>query len=287
MRASAFVSRETVRVLLMVFGMLGLALLLAGLMLRFSVPGPLVLVEETFGVQLRITPTSAAVIIVALISGEIFLVFSLRGPHRRIESVVVVAFAVFSGTLALMLGRRLFLTYFPEAFAALTMLLAVSVFAGVYVMFLILIGECSERVKNAVLLVFSATGGVFFGTAFPSPVILLMLSVLIIVDLLLTHGRRTMPLRQREFEPAKTALTAGIWSIGLGDLLAYSLLMAHVFVSLGVFVLLVSLGLLLVGIVLTMRWAVKSSSPLVPGLVGTVGLGMIPLAISVLLFPPL
>lgn len=227
------------------------------------------------------TPAGSLVLIGALLAGEVFLVFLLAGARRRVEAVVVVAFAALTGSLALALGRNLFLALFPDAFAGLTAMMAIGVFAGVFVMFLILIGECSEQAKNTVMLVFSAMGGAVIGASFPSSTLLFVIAALVAADVILTWARHSTTMLESP-TPYMTGLTTAAWTVGLGDLLTYALLMAHVFSQGGLLLLFPSLALLLLGALGTMRWARRSPSPLVPGLLAPVGLGVIPLGLTLL-----
>jgi hypothetical protein len=259
--------------------MVGLACLLAAAMVQFSATTARLGGSVAFA--LESTPTNSLVLIGALLAGEIFLVSVLSGAHRRVEAMVVVAFAALSGTLALALGRDLFLALFPDAFGGLSAILAIGVFGGMFVMFLILIGECSERAKNTVMLVFAAMGGAVIGASFPTATLLLVVTILVAADTILTQARRATAGLEARTLPM-TAFTTAAWTVGLGDLLAYAVLMAHVFTRGGVFLLLPSLALLLLGTLATMRWAGRSPFPVVPGLLAPMALAVIPLGITLL-----
>lgn len=271
MKRSSFGSRDDWKIVLLIAGVGACSSVVAQLLAIFSPGGTSLVIAETLGLRFYLAPTGAAVIVVALVSAELFLVLRIAVPKTRSSIVIVLVFAMLAGSTSLLVGRRLFLAYLPEAFPTMSLLLAVSVFAGFFLTFLTLIGAASNFAKNATLTVFSITTGALIASSFPTVPILIILVVLIVVDFLLAYSRRMQPEDDLAEDVSMAAVTTHKWMIGVGDLTTYSILLAHSLVAEGIYLFLLMLVVVLFGVLLTMRWAARSEVPYVPGLLLTAG----------------
>jgi len=280
MNCSFFGSRDDWKLVLLIAGVATCSSAVAQLVFTFSPEGTSFLIAEALGLRFYLAPTGAAVIVVALVSAELFLVLRIAVPKTKSSIIIVLVFAILAGTTSLLVGRRLFLAYLPEAFPTMSLLLALGVFAGFFLTFLTLIGVASNVAKNATLTIFSITTGALIASSFPTLPVLITLIVLVAVDFLLAYSRRTQAEEDLARDVAMTAVVTRKWMIGVGDLTTYAILMAHSLVAKGIYVFCLMLGTVVCGALLTMRWAARSNVPYVPGLLLTAGPAVVMLAVA-------
>jgi hypothetical protein len=217
---------------------------------------------DVLGAQINVSPASVSILIVASLAAEIFVVANMRKPSRRLETVVVVTFSSLTAAFAMLFGRYFLLALMNEAFPGLMLLLALAVFSGIYVLFLVLIDAASENAKNIAISFFSIATGAFISASFGTWIILLVLVSVVGVDiagnLAISPGY--------VFEPIRMSFTTDNWAIGLGDLLSYSIVAAHSYILGGPYLLAGTTFLILLASALTLRYMRRRSVIRVPGL---------------------
>lgn len=258
-------TKDDRKILSFLLGIMACASGIGAFILRFLPEGGGVVVWDFLGTRVHLSPASVALAIVAALVAEALTVLNMRKPSRQLETVVIVLFTTLTASLALLFGRYFLSSLMAEAFATLMLVLSIAVFAGVYILFLVLIDVPSERAKNLALGVFSVATGAFIATSFQTWVIIAVLIGVIAVDALgvIVIGRGS---RDGEYERTRTALTTRSWAVGLGELLTYSIITAHAYVLAGFLFSAVIAGLILVAAALTLRMMTMKSLQQVPGL---------------------
>lgn len=123
-----------------------------GAFIRYFLPeGGMVAVWDLLGTRIQLSPVSAAIVVIASLAAETFTILNIRKPSKKLEAVIIVLFTGVTATLALVFGRYFLSMLMVEAFSTLMLLLTIAVFAGVYVLFLVLIDVPTERAKNLLL----------------------------------------------------------------------------------------------------------------------------------------
>jgi len=280
MNRGFFGSRDDWKLVFLIVGVATFSSVVAQLVSTFSPEGTSFLIAEALGLRFYLAPTGAAVVVVALVSAELFLVLRIAVPKTRSSIIIVLVFVMLAGTTSLLVGRRLFLAYLPEAFPMMSLLLALGVFAGFFLTFLTLIGVASNLAKNGTLTIFSITTGALIASSFPTLPVLITLTVLIAADFLLAYSRRTQAEEDLARDVSMTAVVTRKWMIGVGDLTTYAILLAHSLVAKGIYLFCPMLVTVVCGVLLTMRWATRSNVPYVPGLLLTAGPSVAILAVA-------
>ena len=256
---------DAFKVLFFLFAIMASSVAAGAFILHFLPGGGLVVVWDLLGSRIHLNPSSVALLIVASLSAEIFTVINMRKPSRRLEAVVILLFTTLTAGFALLSGRYFLLALMQEAFPALMLLLSVAVFAGVYVLFLVLIDATSEPAKNLALAVFSVTTGAFIATSFQTWIIVAVLIAVVVIDIAGTLAI-SPSFAADQFEPTRTALTTPNWAIGLGDLLSYSIVATHAYLLGGFYLAGIVVILVIITAGLTLRFMRKRSLIRVPGL---------------------
>jgi len=277
-------TRDEFRVLLFLFAIMVSAIATGAFILHFVPQGGLVVVWDILGTRIHLNPPTVAVLIVASLAAEIFTVVNMRKPSRKLETAVILLFTALTASFALLFGRYFLSALMEEAFPALMLLLSVAVFAGVYVLFLVLIDEGSEPAKNIALALFSVTTGAFIATSFQAWIVIIVLTAVIGIDvvgaLILRPGSAATI-----FEPTRASLTTPDWAIGLGDLLSYSIVATHAYLLGSYYLSAVVVILVLFTAALTLRFMRTRSLVRVPGLPLTLTPSVMLVVIFRLLWP--
>jgi hypothetical protein len=237
-------------------------------------------VAQVLGAQLYLTPVATGVLISGMVASEMYLVSRLERVGRMAEAVVLMSVAMAAGFLTLAFAKGFVDTFFGASSGVAVMAtLSLGVFLSIFLTFLVLIGEYSETVKNALLTVFSSTMGAFFGLIFPTLQLLLLMVTMMGLDVVLTYGSsRTAS----SWRPSRLAFTTRDWGVGLGDLIVYTTVTGKALVAYGPLVFVASALLLMLGIsaavALVRRWNWSS----VPGVLWGGGFASLPMVACLL-----
>ncbi len=235
-----------------------------------------VFVTELLGTKLYLNAAGSGVLLLALVAGEVYLVFRMERTSTGAESAVLLSFALLSGLLTLIFTKSFADAYFPATGILLVFIVSSGVFISLYLTFLVLIGEYSEGMKNALLVIFSATIGAFFSLIIPTSSLLVILLIVVGVDTLLTYSRSK---ETSINEPMKLSFTTEDWGIGLGDMIVFCMVADGVMVSVGYWAYVLSLGLLFAGLSTAMRLGRSGRMKLLPGTL----LGAVPASLPIIL----
>lgn len=257
--------KDDLKVILFLGGIMSSAVAVGAFIIRFIPEGGMVVIWDLIGTHVTLSSSSVALLIVASLAAEIFTIANMRKPSRRLETAVILLFTALTATFALLFGRYFLLALTAEAFPGLMLLLSLAVFAGVYVLFLVLIDAVSERAKNAALALFSVTTGAFIATSFETWIIILVLVAVVGIDTFVGMVLRWKHPSQ-SFEPLRTSLTTPNWAIGLGDLLSYSIIATHAYVLGGSYLGGSAIALVLLAATITLSVMRRKALTRVPGL---------------------
>jgi hypothetical protein len=251
---------------IMALSMVAVSTLLSGLLaayMSFSQPGTsTVYITEVFGTKLYLSAVGTGVLLTGLIAGEVHIVSKMEKTKSISEGVVLFSFALLSGMLALIFTQTFAYSFFPIGGGLLVLVVAGGIFVSIYLTFLVLIGEYSERMKNVLLLIFSGTIGAFFSLLIPAPGMAFLLLIVVSIDVLMTYIRSRTAGSE---EPLKLSVTTRDWGVGMGDMIVFAMVTDKSLVSAGIDGYFLSFGILVAGMWGAMRLARSGAYKLVPG----------------------
>jgi len=236
-------------------------------------------VTEVFGTKLYLTAVGTGVLMTGLIAGEIYIVSKIGRTKTLSEGLVLLSFALLSGMLALIFTQTFAYSYFPVGGAFLVLLVSGAIFVSVYLTFLVVIGEYSERVKNILLLIFGATIGAFFSLLIPLEPLFFMLIVVVSIDVGVTYSKS----HGSEVEPTKLSVTTRELGVGMGDIIVFAMVTDKALIATGAPGYFVSIGLLALGFWGAVRLVNSRSGSMVPGTLLAALPASLPIALVLLL----
>lgn len=204
------------------------------------------------------------------------LFYGLR-RHGEQTARFVIAGITLAGTLSGLLLLKLWLDAYGTVPVTFYLLVAPTGYLGVYWSVRSYYGRISPR-KSGLLMVASTTLiGALIGTSFPLTFTILLLLALSFLDILVVETdlmRRTVG--QKTYDSLMTIVTLPLdkYAVGLGDFLAYSILVASSLRSIGLYGAGTTIALILAGALVTSRLA--RSRLRVPGLPIPIWLGLVP-----------
>jgi hypothetical protein len=197
--------------------------------------------------------------------------------HGEQAARVVVAGITLAGTLSGLLLLRLWLDAYGTIPVTFYLLVAPIGYLGVYWSVRNYYGRISPG-KSGLLMVASTTLlGALIGTSFPLMFTILLLLALSLLDILVVESdlvRKTVGQKTYDSIISMTTLPIEKYAVGLGDFLAYSILVASSLRALGLFGAGTTVALILAGALVTSRLA--RSRLRVPGLPIPLWLGLVP-----------
>jgi hypothetical protein len=218
------------------------------------------------------------VFFMALVSiSSLLIFFHLLKKNRELALKILVSTFILSGILSTLLFTKLIFASLSLDFSLLLMVMAFVTYIGAYFAYLVLVDALSDRKKNVLFVICSATLGSFIGVLVPPLPIIVISLVLSVADLILIK-KQTMEKMVGIFTYEK--LVTGIsfsnkdWSIGLGDLTCYSMVVSNTAVNFGVSVGGFSLFMILIGSFLSLILTIKIVR--IPGLLIPIILGLLP-----------
>ena len=223
------------------------------------------------------------IIFVSIIT--LLLFFRLFKKKKELAIKVLVATFILSGILSTLLFVKLIFNSFFAESPIILVIAAVVTYIGAYFAYLVLVEALSERKKNLLFIISSATLGSFVGVLMPVILIIEISLLLSVVDLVLIQRKsleRIFGESNYEKMVTEIAVSNKKWGIGIGDLTCYSLVVSNTLVNFGILPGLFSLCMILIGSFLSFIMTLRRGR--FPGLPITLILGLIPSIIMSLLF---
>lgn len=243
--------------------------------------GIIVLSGRTAGFSAGFSASGSDILTALIVSGVSIsaVLYGLKHHPKRLANILILTFTLIGTISGLILLHILFETsgIFPALF-----LLAVPLgYLGVRWSFLAYLGSLSRR-KTSVLLIGSSTLlGALIGASFPPLFTMVFLAGLAILDLIFVESdflAKLMGAPNYGSLAPITTLPMETSFVGIGDFLAYSMLVAMSLQILGVFGAVETIALILGGALVTFqitRLRSKAAGLLIP-----VGLGLIPVILA-------
>jgi hypothetical protein len=243
--------------------------------------------EETL-VSLQRSFTISTVVNLVIISVMsaigLFGLFKIKKIRNKTASKVLIAMFIEGGMLAILLfGKLLFISLNLES-PVFLVFVAVIAYIGSYFAFLSFVDSLSRKAKNRLFVVSSGSLGSFLGLLLPFPILIAVSAILAIADTFLIQTKFFKNfLGDAKYEKTiiEMAFSTSEWGIGIGDLIGYSMIVSGASANFGLVVGGLSLLLILVGALFTMRLTVKQRQ--VPGLPIATALGLLPSIIALFL----
>jgi hypothetical protein len=215
----------------------------------------------------------------------VFIFYRVLQESLNFGIKIAVALFVFSAVMSLLIYFRLLLTYYgfssPLLHFSLTIIAYFCGFLGVMAIFDVL----STFWRNTLFAICSATIGSFIGALAPTLGVILILLIFAVLDFVLVRKEVVKRTKKMSDDYDKVILKMSYagrdWAIGLADMVCYAMLVANCFVHYGLVAALSSLLLVLAGVVIASREALKLSQ--VPGLPYSVVLGLIPVFVYMII----
>jgi len=227
--------------------------------------------------------TGGVDVVTALATSSVLIfgvLYGLKHHPKRIANVLVLTFTLVGTISGLVLLKILFEA--SGVFPALFLLAIPLGYLGVRWSFLAYLGSLSRRKTSFLLIASSTLLGALIGASFPAVFTIVFLGGLAIMDFLVVETdflARLIGSRNYESVTSVTTLPLETSFVGIGDFLAYSMLVAMSLQLIGVYGAIETSGLILVGSFVTLqitRMRTKTSGLLIP-----VGLGLIPVILSI------
>jgi hypothetical protein len=208
----------------------------------------------------------------------LFGLFRIKKFGNETASKVLVAMFIEGGMLAILLfGKLLFISLGLES-PIFLVFVAIVAYIGTYFVFLSFVDSLSRKARNRLFIISSGSLGSFLGLLLPLPIILIIAIILAVADALLIQTEFFKGfLGEAKYEKMiiEVAFSTSEWGIGIGDLISYSMIVSAGSANLGLFVGGVSLLLILLGALFTMRLTARQRH--VPGLPIATALGLLPI----------
>ena len=226
--------------------------------------------------------TGGADVVTALVTSCVLItgvLYGLKHHPKRIANILVLTFSLVGTISGLVLMNILFEA--TGVFPALFLLAIPLGYMGVRWSFLAYLGSLSRGRTSFLLIASSTLLGTLIGASFPAVFTIVFLAGLAIMDFLVVETdflARLIGSRNYDNVTSVTTLPLETSFVGIGDFLAYSMLVAMSLQLIGVFGAIESIGLILVGALVTLqitRIRSKTAGLLIP-----VGLGLIPVILA-------
>jgi hypothetical protein len=243
--------------------------------------GAIVLSGRAAGFSTGLTTNINDILTALVVSGVLVsgVLYGLKHHPRRLTNILILSFTLIGTISGLILLQILFEAsgIFPALF-----LLAVPLgYFAVRWSLLAYLGSLSRR-KTSLLLISSSTClGALIGASFPPIFTILLLAGLAILDFLVVETdllTRLMGSPNYGKVTTLTTLPLDTSLVGIGDFLAYSMLVAMSLQLLGVYGAIETVALILVGALVTFQMTRLRSRA--AGLLIPVGLGLIPVILA-------
>jgi hypothetical protein len=226
----------------------------------------------TGGVDVVTALATSCVLIFAVLYG-------LKHHPKRIANILVLTFTLVGTISGLVLLKILFEAsgVFPALFLA-----AIPMgYLGVRWSFLAYLGSLSRRRTSFLLIASSTLLGALIGASFPAAFTIVFLAGLAIMDFLVVETdllTRLIGPRNYDNVTSVTTLPLETSFVGIGDFLAYSMLVAMSLQLIGIYGAIETIGLILLGALATLHITRRRSKT--AGLLIPVGLGLIPVILA-------
>jgi len=227
-------------------------------------------------------PTNATDVLAALVVSCVLIsgiLYGFKHQSKRLANALVLCFTLIGTISGLIMLHILFEA--SGIFPALFLLALPLGYLGVRWSFLAYLGSLSRR-KTSFLLIWSSTLlGALIGASFPPAFTIVFLTGLALMDLLVVETdllARLMGSLNYGSITSVTTLPLETSFVGIGDFLAYSMLVAMSLQVIGVYGAVQTIALILVGALVTFQIARHRSRA--AGLLIPVGLGLIPVVLA-------
>jgi len=208
-----------------------------------------------------------------------FLYFALRkGWLSLLEKMFAIGAGFLTLSLSGLIGFHLY-NIFPSLFAFFLAWLAT--FSTALSIALVLVDFFSEETRNLLFMMYSSVGGSLLGMSIPRLSMVHILLSLCIIDLVAYRAgllKTIVSLSEGETVFFRMKYSERELIIGLGDLVYFSMLASYSLVNFGMVTAVSSSILVLMGFILTLFWSERNEA--IPGLPLSVGLGLIPITLS-------
>ncbi len=207
------------------------------------------------------------------------VLYGLKHHPKRIANILVLTFTLVGTISGLVLLKILFEA--SGVFPALFLLAIPLGYLGVRWSFLAYLGSLSRRRTSFLLVASSTLLGTLIGASFPAVFTMVFLAGLAIMDFLVVETdflARLIGSRNYDSVTSVTTLPLETSFVGIGDFLAYSMLVAMSLQLIGIYGAIETIVLILVGALVTLqitRMRSKTAGLLIP-----VGLGLIPVILA-------
>jgi hypothetical protein len=218
----------------------------------------------------------------------VVLLYWLTGRRRGFETRVLIALVVAptSAILVIIVSQTILMVVAKAVSSWMTSIIVlVSLYVSVFSLIFIMGNVFSSRVRNFIFIVYGALLGSFVSMLLPTVSLIVMLVVVAAFDLvLLNTGWIVDVIRGFGARGAKSGRMSYVGEgveVGMGELIFYSFLPAHVEAYFGVELLAVTLVMIGVGVFLNL-WLLERRG-VVAGLPAPIFLGLTPLIVYLLL----
>jgi len=205
--------------------------------------------------------------------------YGLKHYPKRVANILVLTFTLVGTISGLVLLKILFEA--TGVFPALFLLAIPLGYLGVRWSLLAYLGSLSRRRTSFLLIASCTLLGALIGASFPAAFTIVFLAGLAIMDFLVVETdflARLIGSRNYDNVTSVTTLPLETSFVGIGDFLAYSMLVAMSLQLVGVYGAIETIGLILVGALVTLqitRMRSKTAGLLIP-----IGLGLIPVILT-------
>ena len=243
--------------------------------------GIIVLSGKSAGFSTGLSATAPDVSTALIVSGILIvgIIYGLKHQPKRLANMLVLIFTLIGTISGLILLRILFEA--SEVFPALFLLAVPLGYIGVRWSFLAYLGTLSRKKTNFLLVSSSTLLGALIGASFPPLFTIVFLAGLAILDLLAVESdflAKLIGAPSYGSVASITTLPMETSFVGIGDFLAYSMLVALSLQLLGLYGALETISLVLLGALMTLqitRLKLKAAGLFIP-----VGLGLIPVILA-------
>lgn len=218
----------------------------------------------------------------------VVILYWLTGRRRGFEARVIIALIVAptSAILVIIVSQTVLMILAKAVSSWMTSIIVlVSLYVSVFSMIFIIGNVFSPRVRNSIFIVYGSLLGSFVSLLLPTISLIVMLVVVAIFDLVLLNTSWVLDVvkgfGERRSGSARMSYVGEQVEVGMGELVFYSFLPAHVEAYYGDGVLLATLTMIGVGVALNL-WLLKRRG-VIAGLPAPILLGLTPLVVYLLL----
>jgi hypothetical protein len=218
----------------------------------------------------------------------VVILYWLAGRRRGFEARVLIALVVAptSAILVIIVSQTVLMVVAKAVSSWMTSIIVlVSLYVSVFSIIFIIGNVFSPRVRNSIFIVYGALLGSFVSLLLPTVSLIVMLVVVAVFDLVLLNTPWVLDVvrgfGERRSGSVRLSYVGERVEVGMGELVFYSFLPAHVEAYYGDGVLLATLTLIGVGITLNL-WLLNRRG-VIAGLPAPILLGLTPLIVFMLL----